>query len=114
MFIMGLGALFFGLIVGWITYRILRRKAGAPWLADLIALGRVIGDAAVLAFFRSDVAFGWYAIGLVFRDTYSCRRMRTTGRMIVTFSMATQRIPCRCSGIKVAPLLLCHQSIGMV
>jgi hypothetical protein len=65
MFIVGLGALFFGLTVGWITYRILRRKAGAPWLSDLIALGGVIGGAAVLAFFRSDVVFGWYAIGLV-------------------------------------------------
>jgi len=65
MFIVGLGALFFGLIVGWIAYRILRLRAGAPGLSDLIALLGVIAGAAVLAFFRSEVVFGWYAVGLV-------------------------------------------------
>lgn len=65
MFIVGLGAIFFGLIVGWIAYRILRLRAGISWLSDLIALLGIIGGAAALAFFRSDVLFGWYAIGLV-------------------------------------------------
>lgn len=65
MFIVGLGALFFGLIIGWMVYRILRHKAGAPWLSDLIALLGIIAGAAVLAFFRDNVLFGWYAIGLV-------------------------------------------------
>ena len=65
MFIVGLGAVFFGLTVGWITYRILRHRSGAPWLSDLIALLGIIAGAAVLAFFRNDAIFGWYAIGLV-------------------------------------------------
>src|SRR5258708_2717937 len=65
MFLVGLGALFFGLIVGWIAYRILRLRAGAPGLSDLIALLGVIAGAAVLAFFRSEVVLRWYAIGLV-------------------------------------------------
>ncbi len=65
MFIAGLGALVFGLIVGWMAYRILRLRAGASWLSDLIAILGVIGGAAVLALLRSDVLFGWYAIGLV-------------------------------------------------
>ena len=65
MFIVGLGAVFFGFTVGWIAYRILRLRAGAPGLSDLIALLGVIAGAVVLAFLRSDVAFGWYAIGLV-------------------------------------------------
>ncbi|HLZ63894.1 MAG TPA: hypothetical protein VKR06_43755 [Ktedonosporobacter sp.] len=62
--IAGLGAFFFGLIIGWITYRILRRRAAAPWMQDLIALGGVIGGAVALAFFRNEVVFGWYAIGM--------------------------------------------------
>jgi hypothetical protein len=65
MFIAGLGALVFGLTVGWMAYRILRLRAGASWLSDLIAILGVIGGAAVLAFLRSDVLFGWYGIGLV-------------------------------------------------
>jgi hypothetical protein len=65
MFITGLGALVFGLTVGWMVYRILRLRAGASWLSDLIAILGVIGGAAVLALLRSDVLFGWYAIGLV-------------------------------------------------
>ena len=64
MFILGLGATLFGLTMGWIVYRILRLRAGIGGLSDLIALLGAIGVAAVLAFFRSDVLFGWYAVGL--------------------------------------------------
>ena len=38
MFISGLGATFFGLIVGWIAYWILRLRAGAFVLSALITL----------------------------------------------------------------------------
>jgi 4-amino-4-deoxy-L-arabinose transferase-like glycosyltransferase len=65
MFIVGLGAIFFGFAVGWIVYRILRLRAGTAALSDLIAILGVIGGAAVIALFRSDVLFGWYSIGLV-------------------------------------------------
>ena len=65
MFIVGLGAVFFGLTVGWIAYRILRHRVGALWPQDLIALLGIIAGAAVLAFFKDDVLFGWYAIGLL-------------------------------------------------
>ena len=65
MFIAGLGATFFGLVVGWIAYRILRLRGDAPVLSDLIAIVGVIGGAAVLALFRSEVVFGWYSVGLV-------------------------------------------------
>lgn len=65
MFIAGLGAFFFGVAVGWIAYRILRLRAGIPALSDLIAILGVIGGAAAMALFKSDVLFGWYSIGLV-------------------------------------------------
>ena len=65
MFIVGLGASCFGLTLGWITYRILRLRAGPLRLSDLIAMLGIIGGAAALAFFRNDVLFGWYSIGPV-------------------------------------------------
>jgi uncharacterized membrane protein YeaQ/YmgE (transglycosylase-associated protein family) len=65
MVIVGLGALCFGILVGWIVARILRQKAGAPWLQNLIALAGIIVGAAVLALFKDAVPFGWYAVGLL-------------------------------------------------
>lgn len=65
MFIVGLGAVLFGLAIGWIAYRILRRGSAPAWLSDLIALFGIVAGAAALAFFRNDAIFGWYALGLV-------------------------------------------------
>jgi hypothetical protein len=65
MVIVGLGALCFGLLVGWIVSRILRQQAGLPWLQNLIALAGIIIGAAVLALFRDAGLFGWYAVGLL-------------------------------------------------
>jgi len=65
MFIVGLGAVFFGLIIGWVAYRILRQRSAMSWVQDLIALLGIIAGAAALALFHSDAIFGWYAIGLV-------------------------------------------------
>lgn len=64
MFVAGLGAVFFGITIGWMTYRIRRFKAGTPGLSDLVAILGAIGGAAVLVF-KSDVLFGWYSIGLI-------------------------------------------------
>ena len=65
MFIAGFGALVFGLTVGWMADRVLRQRAGASWLSDLIALLGVMAGTAILVLLRSDVLFGRYAIGLV-------------------------------------------------
>src|SRR5215472_10832376 len=65
MFIVGFGAVLFGITIGWITYRILRLRSAGSQFSDLIALLGAIGGAAVLALFRSDVLFGWYAVGLI-------------------------------------------------
>ena len=54
MFISGLGACFFGLLLGWICYRTLRLNTGASVLAEIAAIIGVLGGAAVLALFKSD------------------------------------------------------------
>jgi len=65
MFIAGLGAIFFGCAIGWIAYRILRQRASAAALSDFFTILGVIGGAAVIALFKSDVLFGLYSLGLV-------------------------------------------------
>src|SRR6266852_5312332 len=64
MFISGLGALFFGLVIGWISYRTLRLTAGTTALSDITTIIGAVGGAAVTALFRSDVLFGLYCLGL--------------------------------------------------
>src|SRR5262245_12582488 len=64
MLLAGIGALCFGLVVGWISYRTLRRREGAAALSDNAAVISAIGGASVTALFRSEILFGLYAIGL--------------------------------------------------
>ena len=65
-FIAGLGAVFFGLMVGWIAYWILRLRAGTFVLSELLTLLAVLAGAAVIALFNKDgTLFGWYSVGLV-------------------------------------------------
>lgn len=65
MFMSGLGAILFGLAIGWIVYRVLRSREGAAVLSDLITMLGIIGGAAVIALFKDGVLFGLYALGLV-------------------------------------------------
>lgn len=65
MFITGLGAVFFGLVIGWISYRILRLSAGTNVLSAIAIIIAVVGGAAVTTLLKGDVGFGWYALGLV-------------------------------------------------
>ncbi|MCX6080546.1 MAG: hypothetical protein NTW32_13520 [Chloroflexi bacterium] len=58
------GAGFFGLVIGWVTYRTLRRKSEATTLADISAVIAAIGGAAVTALFKEGPLFGAYCIGL--------------------------------------------------
>ncbi len=64
MFISGLGALLFGLAVGWISYRTLRLTAGANVLSDIATIIGAVGGAAVITLLKNDVLFGWYGTGL--------------------------------------------------
>lgn len=59
-----LGAILFGVVIGWITYRTLVRREGAAALSDIATVIGAVGGAAVLAIFDNDHLFGLYAIGL--------------------------------------------------
>ena len=76
------GALVFGIVIGWVTYRTLRRTTETVGLSNIATVIGAVGGAAVTTRFDSDELFGWYAIGLgvgffaylivgntVFRDT---------------------------------------------
>ncbi len=58
------GAFAFGLVIGWTTYRTLRRTP-ASTIGDIAAVIGAVGGAAVTALFPAQTgAFGMYCIGL--------------------------------------------------
>ncbi|MFE5713428.1 hypothetical protein ACFQ7J_21760 [Streptomyces sp. NPDC056501] len=60
-----IGAGLFGVVVGWITYRTLRRREGPALLSDISSVLAAVGGAAVAALpFDDPDMFGCYAIGL--------------------------------------------------
>jgi len=59
-----IGAACFGLVIGWITYRTLRRRSGAAAISDIASVLGAVGGGAVTALFSSAALFGSYAIGL--------------------------------------------------
>ena len=60
------GALAFGIVIGWMTHRILARKDKGDW-SDLTTVIATVGGGAILALFPAQtVAFATYAIGLFF------------------------------------------------
>jgi hypothetical protein len=58
------GAACFGLVVGWVTYRALRRREGAAALSDISAVIAAVGGAGIMALFDRVDLFGAYSIGL--------------------------------------------------
>lgn len=59
-----IGAALFGLVVGWICYRTLRRREDKAALSDLATVVGVIGGGAVTALFKAGDSFASYSIGL--------------------------------------------------
>jgi hypothetical protein len=57
------GAICFGAVIGWVTYRTLRRTTNVG-LSDIGAVVGAVGGGAVLGIFERGDSFGWYAIGL--------------------------------------------------
>jgi hypothetical protein len=64
-FITGLGAIFFGLMIGGISYRMLRLTASTNVLSTIAIIIAAVGGAAVTTLLKDNTMFGWYAIGLV-------------------------------------------------
>jgi hypothetical protein len=58
------GALAFGLVIGWVTYRTLRRREGTAALSDIASVIGAVGGAAVLAIFKAPELFAAYSLGL--------------------------------------------------
>lgn len=58
------GAVCFGVVVGWITYRTLARRAKNVSLSDIATVIGATGGGAVVGLFNDKVLFGWYSIGL--------------------------------------------------
>ena len=63
--VLSIGAICFGLVVGYITYRTLVR-ARSGGVSDLAAVVAAIGGGTVTAVFnpKTSDTFGWYSIGL--------------------------------------------------
>lgn len=60
----GIGALCFGLVVGWVTYRTLARRAEGVSLSDIATVIGAVGGAAVVTIFNDKSLFGFYSVGL--------------------------------------------------
>jgi NhaP-type Na+/H+ or K+/H+ antiporter len=74
-----LGALAFGIVIGWATYGTLRR-AKRTGLTDLSTLiGAVAGAAVTSLFPAANGAFGAYCIGLALGFFYYLKRATTPG-----------------------------------
>ena len=58
------GALCFGIVIGWVTYRTLRRTQETVALSNIATVIGAVGGAAVTALFDTKELFAWYCIGL--------------------------------------------------
>ena len=58
------GALCFGIIVGWVTYRTLRRTGETVAISNIASVIAAVGGGAVTAVFKTPDIFAWYCIGL--------------------------------------------------
>ena len=59
-----LGAALFGLVIGWVTYRTLRRSTDKVALSDIASVIGAVGGGAVVGLFNEPDLFAWYSIGL--------------------------------------------------
>ncbi|MEV4174358.1 hypothetical protein [Nonomuraea sp. NPDC049709] len=59
-----LGAICFGLVIGWISYGTMRRRQTSAGLADLAAVLATVGGGLVAAMLELPEVFGGYAVGL--------------------------------------------------
>jgi uncharacterized membrane protein YeaQ/YmgE (transglycosylase-associated protein family) len=58
------GAVCFGLVIGWIVYRTLRRSEDPVGISDIATVVGAVGGGLVTTMFDSETLFGFYSIGL--------------------------------------------------
>jgi uncharacterized membrane protein (DUF441 family) len=58
------GALCFGLVVGWVTYRTMKRMKEQAAISHIAAVIGAVGSGTVVQLFKSEEMFAAYAIGL--------------------------------------------------
>ena len=58
------GSICFGLVIGWVTYRTLRRNTESAQLSDIATVIGAVRGAAVTTMFADPDLFGGYCIGL--------------------------------------------------
>lgn len=58
------GALCFGIVLGWIVYRTLRRTTDKAGMSDIATVVGAVGGGAVTGIFDEPRLFAWYSIGL--------------------------------------------------
>src|SRR4051794_12502057 len=58
------GAVLFGVVIGWVTYRTLRRSQAAVGLSDIATVIGAVGGGFVVQQFNDGAVFGFYALGL--------------------------------------------------
>lgn len=59
-----IGAICFGLVIGWVTYRTLRRSEDKVGLSDIASVIGAVSGAAITNLFSEENLFGCYSIGL--------------------------------------------------
>ena len=59
-----IGAFCFGLVIGWVTYRTLRRTGETVALSNIATVIGAVGGAAVTTLFNDTELFSFYCIGL--------------------------------------------------
>jgi uncharacterized membrane protein YeaQ/YmgE (transglycosylase-associated protein family) len=59
-----IGAVVFGVVIGWIVYRTLVRRQDAAQLSDIATVIGAVGGGAVVGIFDNPDLFGLYSIGL--------------------------------------------------
>ena len=59
-----IGAICFGVVIGWITYRTLHLRKDDVGLSDIATVIGAVGGAAVTGLFKSENLFAAYCIGL--------------------------------------------------
>lgn len=59
-----IGTILFGVVVGWITYRTLRRSTEGAVVSHIASTIAAIGGGAVTSLFETQALFSLYSIGL--------------------------------------------------